>query len=39
VTLHDQYTDQYVGTAFDIPEEEGYAYVIDDVEVLSITLP
>lgn len=38
-TLHDQYTDGYVSTAFDIPEEEGYAYVIDDVEVLSITLP
>lgn len=38
-TLHDQYTDEYVTAEFTMPSEEGYVYVIDDVEVVSVTLP
>lgn len=39
VTLHDKYTDEYVGSEVNVPAEEGYVYVIDDVEILSVTLP
>lgn len=39
VTLHDKYTDDYVSVEFTMPSEEGYVYVIDDVEVTSVTLP
>lgn len=39
VTLHDKYSDEYVGTEVTMPTEEGYVYVIDDLEILTVTLP
>lgn len=39
VTLHDKYSDEYVGTEVTMPTEEGYIYIIDDVEILTVTLP
>ena len=39
ITLHDQYTEQYVSSTITMPSAEGYVYVIDDIEVLSVTKP
>ncbi len=39
ITLHDQYTEEYVSSTITMPSSEGYVYVIDDIEVLSVTKP
>lgn len=37
LTLHSNYTDGYVADEVTMPTEEGYVYIIDDIEVLSVT--
>jgi hypothetical protein len=39
ITLHDKYTEEYVSSTITMPTAEGYVYVIDDIEVLSVTKP
>jgi hypothetical protein len=39
ITLHDQYTEEYVSSTITMPSAEGYVYAIDDIEVLSVTKP
>ena len=39
VTLHDKYTEEYISSTITMPSAEGYVYVIDDIEVLSVTKP
>lgn len=39
ITLHDKYTEEYVSSTITMPSAEGYVYVIDDIEVLSVTKP
>lgn len=37
LTLHGNYTDGYVADEVTMPTEQGYVYVIDDIEVLSVS--